>query len=310
MITTNFTFLSADGKTAIHAVKWESETVPYCAILQISHGMVEFIERYQNFAEYLVQQGYLVVGHDHLGHGQSVSSQEDWGYVGENPSDLMVEDMHKLRLLIQAENPHVPYFMMAHSMGSYMLRKYLSQHNQDLAGAIIMGTGYISKSTTNLAKFVTRTVALFRGWKYRSSFVADASFGKPYKKFDLTGRDAANSWLTKDPEVVKWYYSTPECSFLFTLNGFLGLFQAVECACRQSTVDLYPKNLPVLLVSGADDPVGESGVGVKKVYEMFQKAALKDVTMKLYETDRHEILNELDKETVYADLAAWMNARR
>ena len=126
-----FTFLSADGKTTIHAVKWIPEDGKYEAILQITHGMIEFVERYRLFAEFLTENGFMVVGHDHLGHGDSVASKDDWGYFAENPSDTVIADMHALRTMIQKENPGVPYFMMGHSMGSYMLRKYLTIHNDD-----------------------------------------------------------------------------------------------------------------------------------------------------------------------------------
>lgn len=139
MVTTNFTFLSNDGKTPVHAVKWTPESEKYKAILQITHGMLEFIERYASFAEFLTANGYMVVGHDHIGHGQSVVSSEDWGFFCEEaPSDVVVADMHKLRTLIQEENPDVPYFMLGHSMGSFMLRKYLAFHNDKLRGVIIM----------------------------------------------------------------------------------------------------------------------------------------------------------------------------
>ncbi len=311
MVTTNFSFPSADGRTKVHAVKWAPDDGNFSAILQITHGMIEFIERYEGFADYLTKKGFLVVGHDHIGHGESVINEGEWGYFGmPHPSDLLVADMHTLRTMTQKEYPDVPYFMMGHSMGSYMLRKYLSLHNDNLSGAIIVGTGYVPKSTTNLGKNVTKFLAFFRGWHYRSKFVANNSFGKPYKRYDLTGKTPDNSWLTKDEAIVKWYYEQPKCTFMFTINGYMGLFEAVEWACNPECVAKYPKNLPIFIVSGADDPVGDMGEGVMKVYHMFQDADMEDVTYKLYENDRHEILNETDKETVYADIFSWMNIRK
>ena len=143
MITKEFSFLSKDGKTNIHAIKWIPDSGEYKAIMQITHGMVEYIERYEDFATFLTAHGYMVVGHDHLGHGQSVVSENDWGYFApDDPSGVLVEDMNQLRNIIQKENPEVPYFMFGHSMGSYMLRKYLTKYNDNLRGAIICGTGY------------------------------------------------------------------------------------------------------------------------------------------------------------------------
>ena len=310
MVTSNFTFLSNDGKTAVHAVKWTPDSENYKAILQISHGMVEFIERYIPVAEFLTSKGYMVVGHDHIGHGQSVATQEDWGYFCEgNPSDVLVADMHKLRTLIQEDNPDVPYFMMGHSMGSFMLRKYLATHNEHLRGAIIMGTGFIPENMTSLALKITAFVTKLRGSKYRSKLVQSLAFGADYKGFDMTGEKPEDSWLTKDVEIVKAYYNEPKCTYMFTVNGYKGLFEAVNFSCNIENARKLPKKLPLFIVSGAQDPVGGLGKGVKDVYDMYKEAGIQDLTYKLYEEDRHEILNEIDKQVVFEDLLAWMNVR-
>lgn len=302
-----FRFLSANGETMIHAVKWIPEDGNYCAILQITHGMIEYIERYRPFAEYLAGQGILVVGHDHLGHGASVRSENEWGYFAKNPSDTLIEDMHKLRELVQKENSGVPYFMMGHSMGSYMLRKYLCIHNENLAGAIIMGTGCESDFMMKFGMFLCRTVAAVRGWNYRSKFIQSLSYGKPYKKYDVYGKDHTNSWLTKDVAHVDRYYADPRCTFLFTVNGYYGLMEAVYYDNQPEHIAKMPKDLPVFLVSGADDPVGNCGEGVKQVYHKMKDAGIEDITYKLYEDDRHEILNETDRDKVFADIYAWLN---
>ena len=250
------TYLSANGTTKIHAVKWMPEDGKYKAILQITHGMIEYIERYHEFAEYLTERGFMVVGHDHLGHGASVKDETEWGYFAENPSDTLVADMHSLRTTVQGENPGIPYFMMGHS-----------------------------------------------------KLVQKLSYSKPYHKFDLYGKDYTNSWLTKDVEHVKKYYSDPRCTFLFTLNGYYGLMEAVYFDNQMDNIKKVPKDLPVFMVSGADDPVGDLGEGVKKVYHMYKDAGVDDLTYRLYETDRHEILNETDRDQVYADICAWMSVR-
>ena len=138
MITEHFTFLSSDKETLIHAVKWLPDSRTYKAILQITHGMIEHIMRYEEFAAFLTEHGYMVVGHDHLGHGASAKRKEDLGYFAKSsPSDHLISDMHTLRITIQQNNPDIPYFMMGHSMGSYLLRKYLSLHGESLEGSII-----------------------------------------------------------------------------------------------------------------------------------------------------------------------------
>jgi alpha-beta hydrolase superfamily lysophospholipase len=308
--TENFSFLSADGKTAIHAVKWSPDSGEFKAILQITHGMVEYIERYVPFAEYLTGQGYLVVGHDHLGHGQSVTTKKDWGYVGlPNPSDLLVADMHKLRKIIQKKYPGIPYFMLGHSMGSYMLRKYLCIHNDNLRGAIIMGTGMQPTGVVRSGMLGVRILKTFTGWHHRSLLATAITFGGPYRRFDMTGKNPANSWLTKDERIVRAYYADPRCTFRFTLNGYMALYEAVLYTGLPTNAAKLPKKLPLFLVSGQDDPVGDFGVSVKKVYHMYKKAGVSDITYRLYENDRHEILHETDREKVYADILSWMNVR-
>lgn len=303
-----FHFLSKDGKTKIHAVKWTPDSGEYKAIVQIAHGMVEFIERYREFAEFLTKNGYLVVGHDHLGHGESVANQADWGYfAAEHPSDVLVADMHKLRMLMMRKNPSVPYVMAGHSMGSYMLRKYLSLHGEGLSGAIILGTGSVPDKTSKLGICVIKILAKIFGWRHRSRLVEHFTFGGDYKRFDLNGRDARNSWLTKDTEIVDFYYHEPKCSFTFTLNGYLGLFEAVLFDNQLENIVRIPKEVPILLASGADDPVGNMGEGVKRVHFQFLEAGIRDVVCKLYENDRHEILNETDRDIVYRDILGWLD---
>lgn len=310
MLTTNFTFLSNDGKTVVHAVKWTPDSGKYKAVLQITHGMVEYIERYTSFAEFLTENDYMVVGHDHIGHGQSVESKEDWGYFCEgNPSDVLIEDIHKLRTLIQEENPDVPYFLLGHSMGSFMLRKYLAFHNENLRGAIIMGTGFIPGNMTSLALKLTSIVSKLRGTKHRSKLIQSLAFGADYKGFDMTGEKPEDSWLTKDVEIVNQYYNEPRCTYMFTVNGYRGLFEAVNFSCNPENAAKIPKKLPLFIVSGQQDPVGGLGKGVMDVYEMYKTAGIADLTYKLYENDRHEILNETDRQVVYSDLLAWMNVR-
>lgn len=305
-----FSFPSQDGRTTIHAMRWIPESGEYKAILQITHGMQEYLERYTPFAQYLTNQGFMVVAHDHIGHGESVVSQKEWGYMAPgDASDILIADMHTLRKMTQESNPGVPYFMLGHSMGSFMLRKYICIHGTGLTGAIVMGTGVIPQGVVRLAKGLTKITAAFHGWHYKSSFIEGLAFGAAYKKYDMTGQDASNSWLTKDTAIVKKYYSDPKCTFKFSVNGYMTMFHALDYINRKENIDKIPKTLPMVLVSGAEDPVGDNGAGVKIAFEGFQQAGIQDVTMRLYQGDHHEILNETDREKVYADLKDWMLAR-
>ncbi len=305
--TETLNYLSHDGETQIHARTWEPDNGEYVAILQIAHGMLEYIERYTPFAEFLTTQGFKVVGNDHLGHGASIQKDEDLGYTGNDRSDNLIEDMHTLRLKMQEADK--PYFMMGHSMGSFMFRKYLSVHGTGLSGAIVMGTGFIPEGTLKMAMTVAKVQATFLGWKHRSKLLQQLSYSAPYKKYSLDGSDVTNSWLTKDTLVVEKYYADPKCTYVFTDNAYLGMFEAIMFAQQQENIENIPKDLPMFLVAGQDDPVGDLGVGVKKVYDLYKNAGISDITWKLYENDRHEILNETDKEEVFHDLLSWMKVR-
>ena len=311
----NYSFKSADDtKTTIHAVKWTPEGEPV-AVLQIAHGMQEHIERYTGFAEYLNKQGFVVMGHDHIGHGESVASEAELGLMHtDTPSDTMVEDMFTNYKLIKEQYPNIPYFILGHSMGSYLLRKYLSKKGSELKGvngAIVMGTGTVQDSAIKAGMTVCKLIAKFKGWDHKSSFVAGLMFDANYKKFDITGEHPENSWLSKNVENVKAYYdpaNKKDCC-PFSLNGYRVLLEATGFDNNMDNIKKMNMDIPIFFVSGSEDPVGAMGEGVKAAKAKFEEAGVKDLTMKLYEGDRHEILNELDRETVYADLYNWMKDR-
>lgn len=308
MAKTTFTFLSSDTKTPIHCISWSPDTENLRGILQITHGMVEYIERYEAFAEFMNSHDYLVVGHDHLGHGESVLSPEDWGFFAEKSgSDILVEDMHKLRTMTQEKYPGVPYFMLGHSMGSFLLRKYLCIHGDHLRGAVIMGTGTQPDGMVKFGKALCSAMAKVHGWHYRSRLMQEIVLGGNDNKF--RGESLKNSWLTKDVEIVKAYSESPKCTFQFTLNGFYNLFDTILYDNRKENLEKMPRKLPLFFVSGEDDPVGAFGKGVKQAYDTYEALGMYDITWKLYPGDRHEILNELDKEQVYQDIYNWIEVR-
>lgn len=301
-----FYYPSSDGKTEIHAVVWKPETGVCRGVFQIVHGMMEFIDRYGGLAEFLTERGYLVAGHDHLGHGKSVRSEEDLGYIAEKRgSDCLVADMHRMRALLQKKYPEVPYFMMGHSMGSYLLRKYLTVHGEKLSGALILGTGSVPGGIVLIGTAMARTLAFFKGWRYRSPLMERAFFSGDYRKFDMDGTHPEKSWLSRDTKVVKEYYSNPGCTFRFTLNGFYSVLKTVHYDNQMKYTEKIPKNLPIIMMSGAQDPVGGLGKGVRRAEAQLRKAGIRDLTCVLYPEDRHEILNEMDKEQVYQDIADW-----
>ncbi len=299
----DFYYLSRDGKTQIHAVEWMPEDEPK-GILQICHGMVEYIERYHEFAEYLCRHGYYVTGHDHLGHGKSVKDETEYGYFPKkNGNRCVIGDIHQLRMITSKKYPGVPYLMLGHSMGSFLLRQYLTEHGEGLAGVVIMGTGYQPMAVLEAGQLLCRVTALFKGWKYRSKFVDNLSFGSFNKRFEPgeTGRE----WVTSDTELCRRYVEDPMCMFRFTVGGYYQMFEGMKALSRAGSMAQIPRDLPVLFTAGADDPVGAFGKSVKKVYKKYKSAGMKKVAIKLYAGGRHEILNETIRNQVYEDLFVW-----
>ena len=311
MIKNDFTFLSSDKKTNIHAIECLPENNKFTRVLQIIHGMCEYIDRYIPFMEFLTSKGFVVVGHDHLGHGESINSEDDLGYFGEpDPNDLLIKDIHTLRNKTEEKYPNLPYFILGHSMGSYILRQYICTYSKGLAGIIISGTGYISPCMTFMALGLLNIMSCFKGMRHRSNFVKKQTIGSgPYKKFDLENKDIYNSWVTRDPEIVKKYNSDKKCQFNFTINGYFGLINAVRYSCDPSNVANINKDIPILFISGDDDPVGDNGEGVKKSYEIMKLVGSVDVTMKLFEGCRHEVLNELNRDEVYEYILNWLDEK-
>lgn len=303
-----FTFASSDGKNQIHAVEWAPGEGKIKGVVQLVHGMVEYIDRYDGFARFLAERGLAVAGHDHLGHGATAASKEDYGFFHETEGNAMLlSDIHLLKQEMKKAHPDVPYFMLGHSMGSFLLRQYICQHGDDMDGAVIMGTGTQPMAVLKLGQMVCRLQARLFGWRCRSKLVYLMAFGSYCKR--IRPCRTRYDWLTKDTDIVDAYAADEWCTFRFTLNGYENLFYSIEQASKKENLERMPKELPVLFVSGTEDPVGGYGKGVEQVRRQFEAVGMKDLTWIFYEGDRHEILNETDREKVYQDLYAWIYVR-
>lgn len=301
----NFYFKSSNKETKVHGICWIPEAVEVRAVLQIVHGMVEFVDRYDDFARFLCAQGIVVVGDDHLGHGDSVASREDWGYLGDNGFECIVNDVHKIQKQFKKRFPGVPYYILGHSMGSFLTRYFLIKYGREVDGAIIMGTGYHSVPVAVFGKALTRVLAAVKGWKYRSVLVNKMAFGSYNKGFAPARTDF--DWISRDEATVDAYIAEPRCQFVFTLNAYHEMFKGLEFIAKKANLEKMPKQLPVLFVSGGADPVGDKGQGVQKVYDMFVLSGMDNMDIIFYEGARHEILNETNRQEVYDDLYDWLN---
>ncbi len=303
IIKKEYSVPSKSGVADVYARCWIPADGPK-AIFQIAHGMAEHGERYEDFAKYLCTKGFAVLIDDHVGHGKSVKSDDDLGYFGENNGwDAFVEDERTLTELIKAEYPNLPIIFFGHSMGSFIAREYTRRYGRDeqIKAAIFCGSSGKNPAAA-IAIMLADAIAKVKGSKHRSKFIDKIAFG-PYNK-KTEGRTPFD-WLSTDKAEVDKYISDKYCGFLFTAAGYKDLFTILNTVSGKDWYSSVYESLPLLVVSGEEDPVGAYGKGVKQIYNDLIAAGKKDVTLKLYKGMRHEILNELDKAQVYEYIASW-----
>lgn len=299
-----FFYDSRDHQHKLRALRWKPEGEIFC-VLQIVHGMAEHIERYDAFATFMADRGVLVTANDHLGHGRSIKSKEEYGFFcDDDPLTVVVRDIHRLKKMTQEEFPGKPYFILGHSMGSLLLRNYLFAYGSGIDGAILSGTASQPSLVTKPGLLLLHLIGLFKGKMCRSPLASklvngDCNGRIPQKRTEF-------DWLTRDEEIVDRYIADEACGYLFTINGYLTLVKSVDRLNVKNLLAQMPKDLPVLFLSGEEDPVGNYGAGVKRAYEQFLKAGMRKTEMKLYPHFRHEILNEIGKEEVYEDVLAFL----
>lgn len=299
-----FYYDSADMITKIHAIKWIPNGEIRC-ILQIAHGMLEHIDRYDEFAIAMGKLGIVVFGNDHLGHGTSLINEESRGFFSESDGNkTVIEDIHKLSNILKEEYSNAPYFILGHSMGSFLVRQYITIYNKGIDGAIIVGTGHQPYSLLKFGLVITKIIANFKGWRYRSKLVNNLAFGNNNKKFEPSRTNV--DWLSRDEKIVDEYKSDKKINFIFTLNSYYNMFKGMLCLYDNKNLEKMSKTMPIILLSGEQDPVGNFGKDIIKLHEKYKKLGINDASYKLYKDDRHEILNELDREIVYKDIENWI----
>jgi len=294
---------SADHIHMIHGFRWFDPEKKWKGILQLVHGMLEYIERHQEFAEYMAEAGYFVIGHDHLGHGESVADDSELGYVGRNGDLLWLKDIEQIRRMAVSYGPKLPYLILGHSMGSFLVRRYLIYNGNRVDGAVIMGTGHQPRPMVKLGLLAVGANKLRVGERGRSRMLNQmtcSGFAKLYPDNANTG-----SWMSRDPEVLIHTLQDKKMHFSFTVNGFEALFKTIEEVTNLRRAARMPRALPLLVVSGGADPVGENGKGVRRFERMLRKIGMKRVTCILYPDNRHELINDLDKELVFRDICRW-----
>lgn len=297
-------FNSSTGKNKIHTMIWKDDSADPKAVIQIAHGVCEHIERYDDFARFLVGCGYVVVGNDHLGHGKSVNTLDELGYFADEDGDVrMVDDMHILYQIMKKRYPDLPYFLFGHSMGSLLARQYCAVFGYELSGAIFCGTGNIIGAAVLLKTPMDKLVEKLGAGSDKIDLFALNS-----KAYNQAFRDENDdlAWLSRNVANREAYRADPYCGFQLKVGGFRDLATLMLKVSHPDWAFKIPVDLPILVISGAKDPVGGNGKGVLKVVDALE-AAGNEPTVILYPGDRHEILNEDDREIVYSDVKQWLS---
>lgn len=281
---------------------------PTKAVVQISHGMNEYIERYENFIEFLCSNGIAVIGNDHLGHGDTVFDKDDYGYFSsENGWIYLVKDLYTITKIAKEQFPDTPIFLLGHSMGSLIVRTYLTKYTDQIKGAILLGTTAPNKFTDAgiiLAKYLCK----HKGDKYRPNYLQRIllEIGNIKIKAKRTDFD----WVSSDPNAISSFLKCEKCNFIFTCRAYLDILYLQSYVCQKSWVSKIPHDIPFLILSGTDDPVGNYGKGPKALFNTLVMANIQDVSLKLYQGKRHELLNETEKQKIYDDILLWIKEKQ
>ena len=276
-------------------------------ILQIAHGMTEHIGRYEAFMRYLAENGFIACGHDHLGHGTTAENGHEHGYFASNNGHkLLCEDVVLFGNAVREDYPDLPLILLGHSMGSFIVRGAVRRHPDACDALIVMGTS--GKNPLALpGLLISKIICKIKGEKFISPFVLSVAFSS-YNKYMESEHPFA--WLTRDEKELKKHDADPFCAFSFTVSAMCDLILLQSLCNKRSWFRNIPKELPVLLVSGDRDPVGNYGKGVEEVYRRLRSAGVRNVSLKLYPDMRHEILNEIGKENVREDILQYLLSQK
>lgn len=300
----NFDVISPD-KVSVVGYEWPNKSPK--AVLQIVHGMSEHMGRYDVFASFMVKNGFAVVGHDHRGHGKTAGKIERIGHIAdEKGMEKLVEDVTHVNKWIKDKYQGVPVFILGHSMGSFVLRKLMHDYPEVGDGYLISATGGHPGIKGSAGKYIISLIKLF-GKRHRSKFLNTLAFGDFNRKY--TDKKTIKDWLSRDEKIVKDYINDSYCMQIFSAQFFYDLTGVVLEINNEDYIKKTELNKPIYFFSGTMDPVGDYTKGVNWVVDKFMKSGANDVTYKLYENGRHEMLNEINKEEVYEDLLAWIHSK-
>lgn len=295
-------FESADGRSKIAGYIYKETLVKPKAVIQLSHGMCEYVERYEWLADFFTARGYIFAGNDHLGHGKS-SEPSEYGNFDEEHIEM---DLKKMNGILRERYPLIPIILYGHSMGSFFARWYASRYPDTIDGLIISGTAgpsVINGMGRALAGFIART----HKDGYASKLLVKLSFGNYLKR--IPDAKSNNDWLTHDRGIIEKYSKDPKCNFIFSAKGYHSMLTALTVVSRKEWARSLPVDMHILQIAGAEDPVGDYGKGVRKVTKLLRGAGIKDVTEYIDENGRHELHNEINKTEIMKKVVKWLDDR-
>ncbi|MDD3162817.1 MAG: lysophospholipase [Sphaerochaetaceae bacterium] len=298
-------FTCSDSRVIAYRVWLPKKGNRIIAVVHILHGMAEHSARYDEFAKFLASNSIAVFAQDHRGHGDSILNGEKGFFADSNGWQRVADDAFELSSSIAAEFPGIPLFLMGHSMGSFLARTVMVQHPELYDGVIIMGTGASQGIVGSIGRLIAKGEVKKNGPHQPSEKMNKLSFGNYNKKFEpgATGFE----WLSRDPEAVRKYVEDPLCGFVCTGEFYIDIIDGIKFANSGDNAQKLPKDLPLLIISGSMDPVGNFSKGVKKVYALYHDAGITDVTLKLVDGAHHELLNETDRKDTYKYLLGWIS---
>ena len=300
---TDFFFKSGSG-ARLHGCRWTPDS-QVRAVLQIVHGIAEYVERYDGFANFLNRQGILVVAEDHMGHGKSISQECPQGYFA-GGWQTAVDDTYRLTRDTMAEFRDVPFILFGHSMGSFMARTILAKYpDSGITAAVICGTGWQPAPVLAAGKAACALVCRAKGERAPSPLLQAMAFGTYNRKVEYPR--TPYDWLSRDNSVVNAYKADPLCGFTPTAGLMRDMMEGIAYIQREENLARMGKALPVLFIAGGDDPVGSYGAGVRTAAEAFRKAGMERVDVRIYPLCRHELLNEINREEIMDDVSRWID---
>lgn len=303
ILINEFSLKSSDSEQTINCVIWEGEEPPK-AVLQIVHGMEEYVKRYDAQARDLVRLGWAVIGHDHLGHGKSGIHQRGH-FTDRKDGDMIVQkDITAVHQYAQTKWNGVPMFIMGHSMGSFLLRRWLMTHSNEVQGAVIMGSGWYDTFTANAGLAAISIAEKLHGTKSKVGWLTRLLSPMEWK-FRNEGRYA---WLSRNKANVESFKTDPLRGFGFTVGAYKHFFRNIAAVAKAENADKMKHKLPLLIISGSEDPVGGK-TAVDKIASFYQRIGCKNVTRIVMNGDRHELYFEDDSEQTIAAVSNWLTSQ-